>query len=323
MPNLVVLDSAAPVRVEALRERLGPTWNVAKLAAHGDPAVLTAALAEADAIVTFEFGEGLPPTPRLRLLQISGAGYNQVAQARLPAGCTLCNVFEHETGMAEYVMLGMLEWTIDLRGMDRRLRRGDWQGSFYKPGFHGELSGKTLGIIGYGHIGREVARRAKAFDMRIGAITRTPRPSEHLDWAASMAELDARLPECDFLLLACPLNDETRGLIDRRRLGLMKRSAVLINVARGEVADEDALYEGLRDKTIAGAVLDVWYVYPPAEYRDVLPSGRPFHKLDNVMMSPHASGVTDKLLDRRWGVMTDNLERFAAGRELRNVIRQG
>jgi phosphoglycerate dehydrogenase-like enzyme len=253
-------------------------------------------------------------------LQISGAGYDQVALAALPAGCTLCNVFEHETGMAEYVMLGMLEWTIGLRAMDRRLRRGDWLGSFYKPDFHGELAGKTLGIVGYGHIGSEVARRARAFDMRVGAITRTPRRSDLLDWAAPMAELDARLPECDFALLACPLNDETRGLIDRRRLALMKPSAVLINVARGDVADEGALYEALRDKTIAGAILDVWYVYPSAGNAEPLPGNRPFHELDNVIMSPHASGCTDKLLDRRWSVMAENLERFAAGQDLRNVV---
>jgi phosphoglycerate dehydrogenase-like enzyme len=135
-----------------------------------------------------------------------------------------------------------------------------------------------------------------------------------------MAELDARLPDCDFVLLCCPLNAETRGLIDRRRLSLMKPSSVLINVARGDVADEDALYEALRDKIIAGAILDVWYVYPSRDNREPLPGRRPFHELANVIMSPHASGCTDKLLDRRWAVMTENLKRMAAGQELRNVI---
>ena len=318
MPNLVVLDSVAPERIATLRRHLGPRWEIFETKPGASE--LAGALAAADAVITFEFGTALPPTPRLRLLQISGAGYDQVDLARLPPGCTLCNVYEHEIGMAEYVLAGMLEWTIGLRAMDRRLRQGDWLGSFHKPDFHGELAGKTLGIVGFGHIGAEVARRARAFDMRVGAVTRTPRPSELLDWVAPMAELDARLPECDFVLLCCPLNETTRGLIDRRRLALMKPSSVLINVARGEVADEDALYEALLDKTIAGAILDVWYVYPSAGNREPLPAYRPFHELANVIMSPHASGCTDRLLDRRWQVMTENLERFAAGRELRNQV---
>jgi phosphoglycerate dehydrogenase-like enzyme len=320
MPNLVVLDSIAPERIAALKQRLGPDWRVVEAAPAGDRDPLTAALAEADAVIAFEFGKGLPPSPRLRLLQVSGAGYDLVDLARLPPGCTLCNVYEHEIGMAEYVLAGMLEWTIGLRAMDRRLRQGDWLGSFHKPDFHGELAGKTLGIVGYGHIGSEVAKRARAFGMRVGAVTRTPRPSELLDWTAPMSELDARLPDCDFVLLCCPLNETTRGLVDRRRLALMKRSAVLINVARGEVAEEDALYEALLRKTIAGAILDVWYVYPSAGNREPLPGHRPFHELSNVIMSPHASGCTDKLLDRRWQVMGENLERFAAGRELRNIV---
>jgi phosphoglycerate dehydrogenase-like enzyme len=320
MPNLVLLEDPVPERLEALRQSLGPAWHMVKISPQGERGALTAALAEADVVIGFEIDGELPPMPRLKLLQISGAGYDQVDLARLPPGCTFCNVYEHETGIAEYVMAGMLEWTIGLAAMDRRLRQGDWLGSFYKPSFHGELAEKTLGIVGFGHIGQAVARRARAFDMHVGAVTRTPRPSELLDWAAPMAELDARLPECDFVLLSCPLDASTRGLIDRRRLHLMKRSAVLINVARGEVADEDALYEALSDRVIAGAVLDVWYVYPSHEDPAPLPAHRPFHELANVIMSPHASPCTDRLLDRRWRVMTENLKRFAAGQELRNVV---
>ena len=92
-----------------------------------------------------------------------------------------------------------------------------------------------------------------------------------------MSALDARLPECDFVLIACPLNAETRGLVDARRLALMKRCAVLINVARGDIVAEDALYEALRDRIIAGAVLDTWYVYPSAEGPAPNPSRRDFH----------------------------------------------
>jgi phosphoglycerate dehydrogenase-like enzyme len=321
MPSVVVLQDFTADRLATLRQRLGAAWNVVAIPDRNETAAITRALAEADAVVAFEFGRDRPPAPLLRLLQVSGAGYDRIDFAALPPGCAVCNVHEHEIGIAEYTLLGMLEWTIGLRGMDQRLRQGDWLGSFHKPDFHGELYGKTLGIVGYGHIGREVALRARAFGMRIGAITRTPRPSELTDWAAPMSELDARLPDCDFVLVACPLDATTRGLFNRQRFAAMKPSSVLLNVGRGEVAEEDALYEALRDRTIAGAVIDTWYVYPTPANREPLPSRRPFHELPNVIMSPHASGCTDKLLDRRWLVMTENLQRLAAGQALRNVVR--
>jgi phosphoglycerate dehydrogenase-like enzyme len=319
--SVVLLGHNAADQADALQARLGPSWRVRGVASDSGRAVLADALAGADALLTHSFDARLPPAPRLRLLQVPGAGYDPIDLAAVPHGCTVCNVHEHETGIAEYVLLGMLEWMIGMAAMDRALRRRDWSASAVTGGkFHGELAGKTLGIVGFGHIGREVARRARAFGMRIGAITRTPRPSELVDWAAPMGALDARLPDCDFVLIACPLNAETRGLVDARRLALMKRSAVLINVARGDIVAEDALYEALRDRVISGAVLDTWYVYPSAEEPAPNPSRRDFHTLENVIMTPHASGWTDKLLDRRWGVMADNLERLAAGRELRNVV---
>jgi len=324
LKSVVVLGYNAADRVDDALTRLGATWRVTALPDGADRDTLAAAFAGADALLTHHFDADCPPAPKLKLLQVPGAGYDAIDLAALPKGCAVCNVHEHETGMAEYVLLGMLEWVIGMAAMDRRLRQRDWTGSAVKGGnFHGELAGKTLGIVGFGHIGREVARRARAFGMTVGAITRTPRPSELADWVAPMTALETRLPECDFLVIACPLNAETRGLIDRRRLGLMKRSAVLINVARGDIVAEDALYEALRDRVISGAVIDTWYVYPRAGEPDPYPSRRPFHELPNVIMTPHASGWTDKLLDRRWRVMAENLDRLANGQELRNVVHRG
>jgi phosphoglycerate dehydrogenase-like enzyme len=321
--SVVLFGYNASDRADALRPLLASDWRIVPVPEGSDRATVTAAFAEADAIFTHRFDGELPPAPRLKLLQVPGAGYDPIDLAAVPKGCAVCNVHEHETGIAEYVLLGMLEWTIGMAAMDGQLRRRDWTGSALKGPFHPELAGKTLGIVGFGHIGREVARRARAFGMRIGAITRTPRPSELVDWAAPMSALDARLPDCDFVLIACPLNAETRGLVDARRLALMKRSAVLVNVARGDIVAEDALYEALRDRVISGAVLDTWYVYPAAEEPAPNPSRRDFHTLENVIMTPHASGWTDKLLDRRWRVMAQNLDRIAAGQELRNIVHQG
>ena len=321
MPKVVMLGPGGDA--PDLRRRLDATWQVVALPDTVDPASLAEALRDADAIVSFAIERELPPTPRLRLVQVTGAGYDRIPLAALPRGCSVCNVYEHETGIAEYVLAAMLECTIGLGRLDRDFRGGDWCGygtAAGPPSFRAELAGKTLGILGFGHIGREVARRARPFGMRIGAITRTPAPSELADWIVPVSELDHRLPQCDFLLVACPLNASTRGLVNGDRLAKMKRSAVLINVARGDVVEERALYEALRDKAIRAAVIDVWYVYPSAADRNPRPAHLPFHELPNVIMTPHVSGWTDELLDRRRAVIADNLKRLVTGAELRNVV---
>ena len=321
MPKVVMLGPGGDP--QDMRRRLDETWEVVALPDSADAAALADALRDADAIIAFAIERELPPVPRLRLVQVTGAGYDRIPLAALPPGCTVCNVYEHETGIAEYVLAAMLESTIGLGRLDRQFRAGDWCGygtAAGPPSFRGELAGKTLGILGFGHIGREVARRARPFGMRVGAITRSPAPSELADWIVPVSELDHRLPECDFLLVACPLNESTRGLINGPRLAHLKRSSVLINVARGEVVEEKALYEALRDEVIAAAVIDVWYVYPSAAERSPRPGHLPFHELPNVIMTPHVSGWTDKLLNRRRAVIADNLSRLAAGAELRNVV---
>jgi phosphoglycerate dehydrogenase-like enzyme len=305
---------------QLLRPALRMPWRIRFCA---DRAALLAELADADAVVTMSWPAGMPPAPHLRLLQLPGAGLDAVDLAAVPAQATVCNVYEHEIGIGEYVLAVMLEREIGLSRLDRELRADDWRSSLFCGGTpHGELFGKTLGIVGYGRIGREAAKRAKAFGMKVVAATRSPdKRDEHADEIVFMARLKEVLREADYLLLACPLNDATRGLIDRAAFAAMQPSAVLINVSRGLVVDEDALYEACRDKRIAGAVIDVWYNYPKAGERIQPPSKHPFKQLDNVLMTPHVSGVSGGLLRRRWSVMANNLNRLAAGQPLINVVR--
>ena len=285
----------------------------------GAPSELAPALAGADAVVAMQWEAS---APGLKLLQLPGAGVDGIAFETLPAGCRVCNVFEHEIGISEYVMLAMLEWSVRLCALDAGFRDGDWTPSVILLGpTHGELAGKTLGIVGFGHIGRAVARRAKAFDMRILAITRRrPEDAGDADAVYLAADIDEALPVCDFVVLACPLTAETRGLIDGARLAAMKESAVLINVSRGSVVVEDDLYHALKEGRIGGAVLDVWYQYPKPGGESVRPSRHPFHELANVYMTPHASSWSEGLLERRWTVIADNMDRLADGRPLRNLV---
>jgi phosphoglycerate dehydrogenase-like enzyme len=183
------------------------------------------------------------------------------------------------------------------------------------------VRGSTLGIVGYGRVGREVARRAAPFGVRILAANRTPRAAEPwVERIYPLAELDRMLPECDTVALCTALGPETTGLIDAPRLALMRPTAFLINIARGQVVDEDALYAALCDGRLGGAALDVWWQYPDAAAPTRRGSRHPFHELPNVIATPHNSGWTQGMVRRRWDEIADNIRRFVRGDELINIV---
>jgi phosphoglycerate dehydrogenase-like enzyme len=279
-------------------------------------------LADADVLVSASFTRGMAAAAtRLRLIQTPGAGTDLIDFDAVPAGTTVCNVYGHERGMAEYVVMTMAALNRDLLGMNQRLRTGDWRDHFAGP--QRELRGRILAVLGLGRIGREVARAGSFFGMRVAAVTRSPDPARAREVGVQHVvgpdELPALLGEADFVVVAVPLSPATRGLIGRRELAAMKASAYLINIARGDVVDEAALYEALASRAIAGAAIDVWYQYPAAN-ETRLPSRLPFHELDNVLMTPHVSGATDRTFAYRWRFINDNISRLAAGEPLQNVV---
>ena len=302
-----------------LRRHFGDRVRVLEVA---DPAASAAAFAAADVLVTMELGSGLPLMPNLKLIHLPVAGLDAVDLDAVPPGCRVCNTFEHEIGISEYVLAAMLYWTVDLAGRNARFRNGSWADSpRLSAPFRPELAGKTVGCVGYGHIGQAVAVRARAFGMRVVAITHRPRPLEPPpDWLGGPDQLGQLLEASDFVVIACPLTAATQGLIGRAEFARMRKEAVLINVARGPVVDEDALFAALRDRVIGGAVLDTWYRYPSGGDGSVRPSRHPFHELDNVVMTPHCSGWTEGLMGRRFAVIADNVERLLAGQPLVNQV---
>ena len=178
--------------------------------------------------------------------------------------------------------------------------------------------------MGYGHIGEAIATRAAAFGMKIVATRRsqcaTPAP---LDWLGTEEQLPQLLQQSDFIVLACDLNDATRNLINTETLEQMKNNAVVINVARGEVIDEDALYKSLKDKRIGGAVLDVWYNYNHPKKPEVWPCNQPFQELDNVILSAHECCWTEAQGRRRWQTVVDNVQQVANGELPHNIVFHG
>jgi phosphoglycerate dehydrogenase-like enzyme len=182
------------------------------------------------------------------------------------------------------------------------------------------MAGKTLGILGYGHIGQCVARRARAFDMEVLAIRRdTTQPDPHAVVRGPDALHDV-LARADYLLITLPLTAETRGLIGERELKAMKPGAILVNVARADIVDEDALYQALAERRITAAALDVWYRYPTGP-GPALPARRPFHELPNVLLTPHVSGWTEGMMDARSRLIAENIRRTATGEPPLNLLR--
>jgi phosphoglycerate dehydrogenase-like enzyme len=319
----ILLHGAVPRQgMELLRRHFGDAVTLMPVDEGDRTDAARRCFAEAEAAITSGFDADTPAVPRLRLIQLPGAGIDAVDLAAVPAGCTVCNVFEHEIGISEYVFAAILHFVVDLADRDARFRAGSWRdGPSMGAAFRPELAGQTIGCVGYGHIGRAVGRRARAFGMRVMAITGSSEPLDPApDWLGHADQLDALLEAADFVLIACPLTEATRGLIGRPQLGCMKPNAVLINVARGPIVDQDALFEALRERTIAGAAIDTWYHYPSPEWPDVRPSRLPFQELDNLVMTPHCSGWTEHLMERRFALIAENLERLRDGRPLLNQV---
>ncbi len=290
-----------------------------------DEAGVVSRLPEVDVLVTLVFTPAMGSAARrLRLVQVPGAGLDRIDRSALPPHASLANVYGHETGIAEYVIGAMLALTRSFGRLDARLRTGWWESQWVPgvpPPVWPELAGKTIGILGYGRIGQALARRARAFDMAVCAVRRdvTRSDTQGLASLGGPDALDEVLRQADYLAITLPLTDATRGLLGERAFRLMKPTAILINVARAEIVDEEALYRALEQKTIAGAALDVWYRYP-TDSGPTLPARLPFHQLPNVLMTPHVSGWTEGMLEARAKLIAENIQRTMQGEPPMNQI---
>lgn len=216
----------------------------------------------------------------------------------------------YEIAIGEFVLAWMLAVTrrLPLLWEWQREKRWEWL-------TQDELYGKTVGIIGLGPIGRGIAQRSKAFGMKTMGLRRRPIAVEGVDEALTGPEgLRRVLAESDFVVLAAALTAQTRAIIGAAELAQMKNSAWLINIARGEVVDQDALLQALQAGSIAGACLDVFEKEP-------LPQDHPFWEMDNVLIAPHSSsGWSAGLHERQKSIFLDNLQRFVKGEPLENVV---
>src|SRR5258708_7113562 len=252
------------------------------------------AYSAADVIVGVRFSSELPLPEKLQLFHVPGAGYDAVDLDAIPDSAVVCNCFGHEQAIAEYVMAALLERHVPLADADRHLRQGKGAYAARSPRrVRGENAEKTIGLLGFGHIGKAIAARAKAFEMKVHVANRSPVPtSPRVDRSFVLNRLGEFWSSADFFVVSVPSNADTVGMVNAESFAAMRASAVILNVGPGPTIDERSLYEALRDLRIAGPVIDTWYTHPSPTQPSIPPSNLPFHALPNVVMTPHMSGST-------------------------------
>ncbi len=312
--TLLVLSSPEDPQL-AMLERLPPGTRAV---AGNRPEAFESAAEDADAILVWFTGRELlqqvwKMAPRVRWVHASSVGVDTLLFAELvESPVPLTNARgAFSWALGEFAVAAILFFAKDLRRMVRSQEAGVWA-PFDVEG----VRGKTLGIIGYGDIGRAVAERAHGLGMRILALRRRPElcgSDPLLERVYAPDSVKEMLAESDYVVLSAPLTARTRGLIAEPEIAAMKQSAVLINVGRGPVADERALICALEERRICGAALDVFEQEP-------LPAGHPFYRLDNVLLSPHCADHTTGWMAQSMEVFLDNFERFRNGEPLRNVV---
>lgn len=266
--------------------------------------------------------EWFPRARKLRWFQQWGAGVDWLL--RYPEAARMDFILTNASGVhsipiSEHILALMLAFARRLPSAIRAQERHMWGQEWEKrmevsePAVF-ELAGKTMLLVGVGAIGRRTARAAHALGMRVVGIRRNPSQSEQgLDAVFGPDALLDCLPDADFVVLTIPLTQETRSMIEERALASMKRSAYLINIGRGGTVDEPALIAALQSGQIAGAGLDVFAKEP-------LPAGSPLWDLPNVIITPHESGDTPHYHERALAIFIDNLERYAKGERMKNVV---
>ncbi|HET9995481.1 MAG TPA: D-2-hydroxyacid dehydrogenase [Candidatus Acidoferrum sp.] len=304
-----------PAMAEAIRKRW-PEMRVLHLTNYDE---LPPELPDTDIFVGYSLRpKQLRDAKKLKWIHSTAAGVAQLMYPELresgllvtnPSGIFSVPMGEHTMGLLVALARNFPD---SVRQQDAK--RWAQQEIWDKPQHLTELNGQVLLIVGYGSIGREVAKRAKAFDMRVWGVTRSGEGErEYAEKIFAVARLHEALPQADYVLIAAPETVETKHLIGAAEIGKMKRGARLINVGRGSLLDEAALIRALESGGLGGAALDVAETEP-------LPEESPLWTTPNLMITPHTSGVSDRLWERQTGILMELLERWFDGRAMFNRV---
>ena len=270
-------------------------------------------------------GEFIRNAPNLKMIQSFGAGVDKIdREAVIGRGDVIvCNSRLNSEEVAEYAIGLLLSLAKNIVQSDRALREGDWKFGWGGPSPNIEIRGKNSLLLGLGHIGSDIARRLDAFGVKTWAVTRSGSADipNLVEGVVTPDEMEPYVRQADFVIIALPLTLETRGLVDERFLSWMKPTSLLVNVARGPIVNEKALYDALNQQKISGAAIDVWWHYPPRSRSEGFPPSEfPFHELENVVISPHRAAYSETIERDQIRFAAENILRFVRGETPENII---
>lgn len=318
--KIVVLDAYACIAEDLSFDRFK---SLGELTVYGKtmPDKIIEHIGDADVVITNKCNIGeevLCSCSNLRYIGVTATGYNIIdLDACERHSVTVCNVPEYSTNaVAQQVFAYILQMYNKVSRHDKRVKNGDWANCgffcFYENGLH-EISGKTIGIIGFGSIGRRVASLANSFDMSVQCFTRTVRESDKNEFPyVTFVDEDELFSKSDIVTVHCPLTDETKNLVSMRNLRRMKKNAIFINTARGGIVNEEDLKNALNDDIILAACVDVVSVEPIIQ-------NNPLLLAKNIIITPHTAWAAVETRQRLLDIVFDNLSDYLSGNP-QNII---
>ena len=320
--RIVVTDPIISRFADLLQEQApGNDWE---FVAGFSPEAQSAAIARAGVLVCAKLGAADAAACPAGLVHITGSGADRVAVAALREGTVVLRTAHHERSIAEHIVMVVLAHQRRLLEVSAEMSSGTWRSvaTGLETPLHRTLDELTIGFVGLGGIGSEAVLLCTGLGMKTVAVRRNPETGSvrdaGLEWVKPMEDLPELLAASDVVVLCLPLTDETRGLMGARQLAQMRGDAMLVNVSRGAIVDEDALYAALRDRRIGGAALDVWWDAPVGAAASESVSR--FAALPQVIATPHHSGHAARTFVRRAMEISDNINAFAAGRAPNNTL---
>ena len=321
MAEILISHNTEQANREILREVFSGSGNVEFLS-DVEEADRAGVIERAEVIITLhtgkEFGaEELGLLKHVRFIQLISAGAEQLPFLRIPTGAKIAsNPGAFAEPMAEHILAMVLALAKRLCGNQAKMK----QGEFDQKTENRNLRGLAFGVLGFGGIGQAAARIMRAVGLSILAINTSGRTTEKVDFIGTMDDFEHLLTNSDVLLVSIPLNNRTKGLIGSRELALMKPDAILVNVARGAIIDEQSLYRHLFEHPDFSAGIDTWWIEP--SMGEEFKVNYPFFDLPNFLGSPHNSSITPGTLDNAIKLAAENAAAFLRGGKIRGEIRR-
>ena len=322
--RLKVMVSSSNRYVQILRDVLGDNADI--VLTDGSPESMISVGKDAEILASNRVSrEYIENASKLKMIQTFSAGVEDIDYGAVKdrGDLILCNSHINAEEVAEYAITLLLAVAKNTIPNDRELRKGNWVYAFGGPNPNIEIRHKTCLLIGLGNIGSEIARRLRAFDVKVIAATRSgvSKNPELVEKLVKIEDVRPLVQEADFVILSLPLTRESEGLVGDEFISWMKPSSIIVNISRGRIIDEKALFHALRERRIYGAGLDVWWRYPSKwRGKGVPPTDLPFQDLENIVVSPHRAGYSENTEREYFRFAAENILRFINGEKPLNIV---